>query len=546
MVKMGRPGILFLLRIGIVLLIVASCSSTPAIRAEATPTGEMLTYRPGTLYVMDTAVLRGLSFGAQVTFQSLQGVVNRESPPQIFLSTNDGERHDDDWLRVLTEEYGVSYVRQNDYLWYLSTFRSRLSGYVLFDSHKPESVNVALSLAGLLDAVAVDVRDDWLVAIVEELGLPQLLDVRSRDSLWLRQSEYWPQFNKDGIVQLHPLAGLPNLRDFGVANRMAFFYNDTPRDPDFQLMRQMIDDLNPGAAVYGWGYTDRTYQESGFVGTATVFNLGTVPADQAGNLSVYMHYPLRDKLTRPPRPSLPTETNVHYVTFIMSDGDNVQVMLNKFAHPAHDLYASPKRGQVPIGWTVPPMLAQVAPPIMEWLYQQATPNDDFIAGPSGWAYVFPAVWPDRASLGAKTQALMELTDMRSLVSLDVNQGGIGFNPITLDPLTAQPNVDGVFFVAYDWADPAPGAMLWSNGKPVFSMMRLGYIKPAREEIDDVAAVINSRPKDATSPAGYTVVYAHLWGTTVSDLVALAEKLGPNVRVVRPDVFLALASQNIAR
>ncbi len=535
----------YVVRISLLLAIIAACGTTPSGQA-AMAERSSLAYDPNALYVMDVATLRGLTFGAQVTFQSLQGIVNREAPPQIFLRVEDGERHDGDWLQWLAQGYGVSYVPQNDLAWYLATFRDRLQGYVLFDSRQPDSVNVALSVAGVLDAIAVDVRDDWLVRGVEKLGLTRLLDVRDRDYEWLRQSEYWARLDKDGIVQLHPLAGLPNLRDFGVARRMAFFFNDTPRDPDFQLMRRMIADLNPGAEIYGWGYTDKQYPESGFVGTATVAGLGTIPADQAGNLSVYMHYPPREPLRRPPMPTLPTETNVHYVTFIVSDGDNVQVILNKFAHPAHDLYASAKRGQVPIGWTLPPALARVAPPILEWIYRQATPNDDFLAGPAGWAYVYPSVWPDRATLGARTASWMALADMRALVSLDINQGGIGFNADVMRAFTAQSNIDGLFFSAYDWSDPPPGSMLWVDGKPVFAMERLGYVKPARQEIAALADRINARPRDATSPAGYTAVYAHIWGTTVSDLVALADRLGPDVRVVRPDVFLALASRNIRR
>jgi hypothetical protein len=136
------------------------------------------------------------------------------------------------------------------------------------------------------------------------------------------------------------------------------------------------------------------------------------------------------------------------------------------------------------------------------------------------------------------------TGKRAVVVLDFNKEQQGFSHNTLDPLTAQAAVAGVFFVAYDWADPPAGSVLWSNNKPIFSMVRLGYAKPASEELVTLAATIKNLPKDPTSPAGYTVVYAHFWGTTVSDLVSLQTLLGPEVAVVSPETLIELATTNI--
>lgn len=498
-----------------------------------------------TLVVMTADALNQGSLGAQIAFQSLQGIVNRDRP-RIFLATNDGERHDNDWLQLLADEYGVEATFEQDYLWYVDTFADEIDGYILFDSRKEESINVALSLAGLLRAVTVDERDGWLIEAIESAGIEQVLDVRDKDSDWLRQSEFWGQLGKNGIVLLAPQARLPNVRDFGVANQLAFFFNDTRRDRELKEMQEMVTDLEPGAAVYGWGYTDRSISEASFVRTATEAATASVPSDLAGNLSVYVHYPLLDSPQPPPPQYIPERTDVHYVSFVLSDGDNIQVILNKLAHPAHDLWASPLRGTVPIGWTIPPTLGELAPPILEWLYATATPNDNFVAGPGGWAYVYPSVAPNREALAARTQEALAATGIDTTVFLDYNREAPGFSKVTTDPFTAYEALSGIFFVAYDWSDPEAGTILWSNGKPVLPMLRIGYEDTAANELEKIAAQIRERPRDATSEAGYTVVYAHLWSTTVTDLVMLAESLGEGFEVVRPDVLVELATRHVRR
>ena len=52
-------------------------------------------------------------------------------------------------------------------------------------------------------------------------------------------------------------------------------------------------------------------------------------------------------------------------------------------------WGSPLRGRVPIGWTLSPALYSLAPPVMHHIYSTATPNDTFVAAPSGLGYIYP-------------------------------------------------------------------------------------------------------------------------------------------------------------
>ena len=53
-------------------------------------------------------------------------------------------------------------------------------------------------------------------------------------------------------------------------------------------------------------------------------------------------------------------------------------MINAFAQSAQ-WYGSPKRGSVPIGWTISPALATLAPPILNYLHATQTSNDRYVS-----------------------------------------------------------------------------------------------------------------------------------------------------------------------
>src|SRR6266704_1942393 len=73
----------------------------------------------------------------------------------------------------------------------------------------------------------------------------------------------------------------------------------------------------------------------------------------------------------------------------MSDGDNLQYC----QHALRRLWDDPARGKVPIGWTFPPTFYQTMPDLAAYYGRTASANDEFIAGPSGGAYILPACWP---------------------------------------------------------------------------------------------------------------------------------------------------------
>lgn len=492
--------------------------------------------------------------GEIITVRAMQGLINRNGAPAMFVLEDSGPVHDQDWLNVLSKKYKAAVISQpdsshpiDDLGWYIQKFRPDFAGYVLFDNASSKaggpSANLALSLAGALNAIPIDRNDSALIQTAQSAGLKQLDDVSNRDYAWLKSSPYWASFDRSAIYFNDP-QGISDGGDYAVAHRMAVYWDDVRSDPTMQTMSMMLSDQHPGGVVYGWGYTNAQYREDVFVGVASRFNQSLM--DTPPNLSVYMHYQLQQPLKNSPTPALPTDTRKHYVAFVYSDGDNPRVIFNQLTLPGNDRYESPLRGKFPVGWTLPPTIPELAGPVVAQMYAAATPQDEFLAGPSGYGYAFPSLIPDKQRFGAETQQTMSNLGLRDVLVLDTD-GKTGFTNAALDPLTAQPNVQSVFFTAFNGRNqPGGGALLWSNGKPVLPTRVL--FRPTgqgNEPIADAfAATLNSLPTDATSPAGYTVVYVDFWSVSMTDLNQIVSRLNSNVEVVRPDVLAGLAQANI--
>ena len=511
---------------------------------------------PSTLYIVNAPTLvkwAKTNPGQITTIRAIQGIVNRQAPAIYVLVDHDAV-HDQDWLGILSRSYKATVVDKpnpthgiDQLSWFIQTFRTRFAGYVLFDARSSNaggpSSNVALSLAGVLDAVPIDRNDAAIIRAAKSAGLSELADVSNRDYAWLKASTYWSKFNRDAIY-MNNASGLRDGADFAVARGMAAFWDDIRKDRQLTTMASMLADQHPGGVVWGWGYTDEQYREDTFVGLASRFTQSVM--DTPPNLSVYMHYPLQQTLENTVRPALPTATDKHYVAFFYSDGDNPRVILNELTKPGNDRYASPFRGKIPIGWTLPPTIPGLAGPIVKQMYATATPADVFLAGPSGYGYTFPSLIPSKQVYATQTQRAMASLGLQSLAVLDAD-GRTGFTNTALDPLTAQSSVSSVFFTAFNGVNQPPlGTVLWSNGKPVLPTATL-LRKPgetANAMTSRAAAGLNSLPRNATSPAGYTVIYVDFWSASMTDLHNLLSKLDPNVVVVRPDVLAAMARANI--
>ena len=394
----------------------------------------------------------------------------------------------------LEDDYGVSFVATDD-LWDLvSRFNGALSGYVLYDP-ATSSQNVALSLAGVLGAVAISPD---LEAQAQAQGLSLVQDVRGLDELWCWDT-YAGQFAGDMLVEHSEDYGWGEwLLDFPIARRAFIYFDATCGDLRTQLASQLDAPL-----IYGWGAECGEYE---FVKGASEGGASVVPSDYSSNLSVLSNVsgvPLTGN-HHPPE-VLETEDNVHYVAFVMSDGDNIQFLQNAFDDPRW--WGSEHRGSFPMTWEVSPILPDPAPTILQWLYESATDNDQAVSGPSGAGYALPSMHTKLESLAEGTGQAMAQTDIRVMTLLN-SGGGLEAG----DAFTARPEIDGVIYKDFADYNALKGALRWSNGKPIMAFHYLLWNNGSAEDSPQgVAQSINSAPRDPKNNiASYSLVNVHAW------------------------------------
>ncbi|HYA78984.1 MAG TPA: hypothetical protein VED19_00575 [Candidatus Nitrosopolaris sp.] len=292
-----------------------------------------------------------------------------------------------------------------------------IKGYILYRRDQSQSenntdrpgmnctVNVATSLAGLLDGIIVD---EELEKGARARGLKLLLDVREKSQLWCFQA-YKNQFNRRALCFQDPRA--PHVRDLAIAQKVFTAYgNGEPAT----LAVAWLEPLSP---ILGWNCGDEFRNTDlstrfGDIQTATDWSLN-LPVLMAGT----------DKIETPhvkgfdPR-TIDWNDQRSAVAFVDTDGDNVQWLEGNFF--GNDSYwSSPARGKIPFGWSCCfAHLAQLCPEAIEFAQATQSPNDGFIEW--GGGYYYPDHfglnrsnrWELLAQHARRTWAMMKQTNTR--------------------------------------------------------------------------------------------------------------------------------------
>ncbi len=340
-----------------------------------------------------------------------------------------------------------------------------IKGYILYrrDQSKGENntdrpgmnctVNVATSLAGLLDGIIVD---EELEKDAKARGLKLLLDVREKSQLWCFQT-YKNQFNRRALCFQDPRA--PHVRDLAIAQKVFTAYgNGEPAS----LAMAWLEPLSP---ILGWNCGDE------FENTDLSTRFGDIQTASNWSLNLPVLMAGTGK-TEPPKVKCLDPRTIDWkdhrsaVAFVDTDGDNVQWLEGNFF--GNDSYwGNPARGKIPFGWSCCfAHLAQLCPEAIEFAQATQSPNDGFIEWGGGYYY------PDRFGLNRsnrwellaqharRTWAMMKQTNTRI----------VGFNFIRHDSADAlkackvfASQTDGLLAILafqYDRYEAGAGKIFW--------------------------------------------------------------------------------------
>jgi putative glycoside hydrolase with GxGYxYP motif/GxGYxY motif-containing protein len=543
---------------GLGLASLAPSISLPSVASAASAGAYPKGARPRVLNVLTED---SLSAAERMLATTLQGLLARRGGESLYLNIPSlGYQF---WLDDLVSQYGVR-TRPGD-LWTTVT-RSGIDGYVLFRTGTP-SVNVATTLSGLTGAVAVE---ESLEALAIQHGLRKVLDVRDKDDRWVMDN-YWPRLRHD--VAIEQKGDWPErLRDYvTMAGTLAFF------DGNSDFRAEVVGALDDDATVIGWG--DASNGEDAFIGVNSTAGVKALPADHARNLSVLsgireerlqqrgrLYDPALAGGTAADTPAAGTsaagtateaapgndqsgggggralepDPDAHYVTFLITDGDNIQWMLGDFPTDPR-WFGSPRRGEIDLGWGISPSLIDLAPSVMRWYYDQSH-KDRWVVGPSGGGYMYPSRYP-AAALDKHTASLAKAMGRADLSVAQIIDFDAFENTRLWSSYLKRREIDGLIYLEYSRYDGLKGKVVWSEGKPVISARTMLWDGLDGADEASVTAELNAATRNPHSTAGYSVVVWHAWSKSVDNVLAVVDGLAPHVKVIPPDTLVRMVSQH---
>ncbi|HEY4389089.1 MAG TPA: GxGYxYP domain-containing protein, partial [Ktedonobacteraceae bacterium] len=364
----------------------------------------------------------------QLSLASLVGLLNRPQPRIYLLSRN----NDFFWLSEALQAipHTISSLSNVEILHELLTqYRSVVQGLIIYDPTLPDTINVATTMAGLMDGVIVspDQAESLQQAYKELPVLDDLRKYRWNNRLQVYQ---WAYTNLLSRCSKHLVAGMDpanalGVRPFLVATKTFIYWLNPlgflPQPAqgwqcEYGLMKQILHGYHASAVHLGW-----FIQEGSGVTMTSEEAIPVICTDYFSNLEVWSA--VRPDLTQPAstdqvEPVVPTVEKKVYLSFTFSEGDNLQYVQERML----DIWRQPERGSLPLGWPVALVMPQAAPEMLAYYQRTALPDDEFIAAPSGVGYSYPSKWPDaeRETYLQHTGKLMQRMRVKLLAVLDSN------------------------------------------------------------------------------------------------------------------------------
>ena len=434
------------------------------------------------------------------------------------------------WLDDLVNNYG--FTAENVTLdQMIEDFIGKYNNkYVLYDgTNNPQSLNCACTIAGALDILPIDVTQE---AYAMSHGLQMEVDATDMTEAKCFK-KYKDYLNNDGLVQLNYNNFNTNIRDYGIACKYMFFWPKDMQDPD--VMKYRADILNwakEDSPIFGWVPNDETID----VAIASNYSKFTLASDYCVNMSVFTcknAFGTREYVQNEKETSVTAEQGKHYVCIMMSDGDNVQTWYNSFA--TNPKYLGAERGDFPMGWSVQPSLCDLAPNILNYIYDNAKKGDYYVCSVSGHGYMNPQNYSAIGSFVGGLNEYLKKTDMSVVQILDS-----GPSADVMKMYSKIPSLKGaIYCYGMKYAGGA-GSVYWSDDKPFVSIRETLW----SANVESMADRINGYSKDPTTIEGYTAVNLHPWSMDYSDVKTLVSLLGDDVVVVTADDFIRLITENV--
>lgn len=332
---------------------------------------------------------------------TLQGMVNRGTETRLWLRL---APCDEFWLAELIRKQYVEKAVPLSAAEALEKYAESFRSAVVYDPAIPASINVATMIASLENGIVIapDRVDD-----IQKLG-KEIEDLRGRWKSNVKAYRWafetlWPRMNHRVLACYHPSATAHHLRDYLVRNRVFHFWVTSREKADgvvadhaaeAAFLKELLSKTPVGIPVIGFWFSgmDSGVDEYPGVGLAGEYGKITVVCDWATNLSllsgvrvdlgeVVRQY--RERLEK--KAQAMVQDRVYIAYDIVESGDSPSYLETR----QQEVWKDPKRGTLPINWSMGPAIFDLAPPIAAYYYEQATPKDYLYPAISGAGYCHP-------------------------------------------------------------------------------------------------------------------------------------------------------------
>jgi len=521
-----------------------------------------------TLIVCD---IESLSSSEQLLMVSLQGLVNRKNPC-LYLCFNHSEYL---WPERLKRRQIVQIIEETkDWRSILTRFRSEIRGLVITDPDSPATVNIATMLAGIEDALIISPEllpqfdSSWTI----------LSDLRGKwqnkvDAYQWAYANLWPQLRHDIVAIRYPndVRG----RDYLIQFRIFTFWISgavdgqqpgSSQEAETSFAENIFTELPANCPIMGYPYAGEGIGPGEGGGVALATGYGKYIVCDCPNLSVHSGAPA-PVFKQPELQPITLDPNKVYLTFIISDGDN----LNCWDSAHLPLWQCGERGQIPLGWNVMPGCYDLIPDMLAYYYETASENDYFVACGGGIGYANPYRYANRVSQPEQVRAAYLAQTAYYLQQLDLNilnpyhlgygidhQNVAEFLPLAEGFPEAQrilkhyaESIPGLVGFLPDYARtpgityPISCYLIQTADRqvPVAHAMT-EHFWPSKGKDGDITARVDEirNLTDGIRPA-FIHAFTVNWCFDPNDIAEVLRQLGPDFIAIRPDQFLDLGRQH---
>ncbi len=478
----------------------------------------------------------------QALLISLQGIANLEAPSLYFI-------YPQNWDFKFTEPL-YDYYKSTRKMAFeeidsadkaLEVLGKHAKGYVVWDKSVRTSLIVAFTFAGLSQSVIVS---EELIPVVEKYGLKQKEDFRGRftgmsdyEIYQWAYDQYWEACDKEYLIYLGGEWGKvmkPGVADFGVLKKS--FFTDASTDPadslEYQFAKKLFSQMKPMSFVMGW-HSYKKDSEAQHVTLASNHALRVEGLHTLPNMSFNHQIPVspgfrfkNNHNVKSGEKYVPKEKV--YIACIQTDCLGIGA------------WTESGRGEIPYAWEVTMNWSWLAPAMLQFFYDEASPNDYFIGALSGPGYMYPKAIPEKylPQVVDKAYELMQTLDLNVFEIMDHSNywrsDGID-DDLTKNVLDAyyegMPDVVG-FANGY-----RPGhTFMVKDGKPFISYDY--YLGEKRDEGEAVSDLLELAQMNSKRPY-YLLVHVRQW-SDIKRVKRILDQLGPEFEVVPLDIFLKLA------